>query len=106
MVISLAALAATFVLIAVRRVGRVHLAIWQIMLGGALVVLLTGQIPPLAALRAINLDVMLFLAGMFVVGRALEESGYLDHLAYALFRRARSRGRLCSSLGWAPRPRS
>ncbi|MBC7092771.1 anion transporter, partial [Candidatus Bipolaricaulota bacterium] len=82
------------VLIAVRRIGRVHLAIWQIMLGGALVVLVTGQIPPLAAFRAINLDVMLFLAGMFVVGRALEESGYLDHLAYALFRRARSRGAL------------
>jgi Na+/H+ antiporter NhaD/arsenite permease-like protein len=33
---------------------------------------------------------MLFLFGMFIVGEALEESGYLSHLSYRLFRRAKS----------------
>ena len=70
-------LIAVFLLIAVRQVGRFNLKIWQIMLGGALAVLITGQIAPLDALHAINPDVMLFLFGMFVVGEALVESGYL-----------------------------
>lgn len=60
------------------------------MLLGALGVLLTGQISPERALKSINPDVMLFLFGVFVIGQALEESGYLAHLAYRLFRRARS----------------
>ena len=79
-----------FILIAVRRLGNIRLQIWQIMLLGALVVLLTGQISPLDALKAINPDVMLFLLGVFIVGQALEESGYLAHLSYQVFRRAKS----------------
>lgn len=35
-----------FILIAVRQVGRFRLGIWQIMLFGAVVVLMTGQISP------------------------------------------------------------
>jgi len=46
------------------------------------------------ALRAVNLDVILFLFGMFVVGHALEDSGYLSHLAYHVFSRARTTGQL------------
>ncbi len=79
-----------FVLIAVRRIGAFRLRIWQIMLGGAVAVLVLGQISPLTALLAINLDVMLFLFGMFVVGVALEESGYLQQLTQRLFRRTTS----------------
>ena len=79
-----------FILIAVRRLGNIRLQIWQIMLLGALVVLLTGQISPLDALKAINPDVMLFLLGVFIVGQALEESGYLAHLSYQVFRRVKS----------------
>lgn len=77
-------------LIAVRRIGGINLRIWQIMLFGALAVLLTGQITPADALNSINPDVMLFLFCMFVVGQALEESGYLSHLSYRFFRRAKS----------------
>ncbi len=88
--ISLITLAIVFVLIAVRQIGNVKLAIWQIMLGGAAVVVATGQISPRAALRAIDVDVMLFLFGMFVIGQALEESGYLAHVAYKYFKRAHS----------------
>lgn len=83
-------LLAVFVLIAVRQIGRFRFQIWQIMLAGALVVLATGQISPDSALKAIDIDVMLFLFGMFVVGQALEESGYLSHLSFQLFGRAKS----------------
>ena len=88
--ISIITLAIVFILIAVRQVGNIRLRIWQIMLLGALVVLVTGQISPGRALQAINADVMLFLFGVFIIGQALEESGYLGHLAYGLFRKARS----------------
>ncbi len=47
-------LGVVFILIAVRQVGRVRLGIWQIMLFGAVVVLVTEQISPGDALRAIN----------------------------------------------------
>jgi Na+/H+ antiporter NhaD/arsenite permease-like protein len=88
--VPLATLAVVFVLIAVRRVGPWRMPIWLVMLGGALAVLATGQIAPAAALRAINLDVMLSLFGLFVVGHAMEDSGYLSQLSYRLFRHARS----------------
>ncbi len=88
--LSIIILAAVFTLIAVRQVGRFRLQIWQIMLGGALLALVTGQITPLDALHAINLDVMLFLFGVFAIGQAMEESGYLAHLTYRLFAGARS----------------
>ncbi|MGD0080657.1 MAG: SLC13 family permease [Methanoregula sp.] len=63
---------------------------WQIMLGGALVVLATGQISLPDAVRAINPDVMVFLFGMFVVGQALVESGYLSEITGRLFSRAKT----------------
>jgi Na+/H+ antiporter NhaD/arsenite permease-like protein len=90
LMISIIVLLSVFLLIAVRQIGRVKLKIWQIMLGGALVVLLTGQIAPAQALHAINADVMLFLFGVFLIGQAMEDSGYLAHLAYRLFGRART----------------
>lgn len=88
--VSIVVLLVVFVLIAVRQIGKFRLEIWQAMLLGALAVFLTGQISPADALHAINLDVILFLFGMFVVGQALEESGYLSHLSSRLFGRART----------------
>ena len=87
-------LAILFLLIAVRQVGRFNLKIWQIMLGGALAVLITGQIAPSDAVRAINTDVMLFLFGMFVIGEALVESGYLASISHSLFFRAKNTGQV------------
>lgn len=83
-------LALVFILIAVRQVGNVSLQIWQVMLGGALAALFLGQIPVSPAISSINLDVMLFLFGMFVVGHALEESGYLSYISFRIFRTAKS----------------
>lgn len=88
--ISLVVLLLVFLLIAIRQIGKLRLQIWHVMLLGAIAVLVTGQISPLSAIRAISPDVMLFLFGMFVVGEALEESGYLSHLSHHVFGRARS----------------
>jgi Na+/H+ antiporter NhaD/arsenite permease-like protein len=92
--ISIIVLVAVFLLIAVRKVGNVSLSIWQVMFLGAAAVLLTGEITPMEALASVDTDVMLFLFGMFVVGEALAESGYLYHLASRLFSRADSVGHL------------
>lgn len=81
---------AVFILIAIRRIGNIHFQLWQIMLLGAVAVLATGQIRPMEALGSIDVDVMLFLFGVFVVGQALEESGYLFHLSYRVFKRAQT----------------
>lgn len=88
--ISALSLAAVLILIAVRQAKGIRLAIWQIMLLGASAVLLTCQISPEDALRAINPDVMIFLAGMFVIGEAMQKSGYLLVLFNRLFSRARN----------------
>jgi Na+/H+ antiporter NhaD/arsenite permease-like protein len=64
------------------------------MLGGAVAVLLLGQIAPAEALAAINIDVMVFLFGMFVVGEALSRSGYLNLLSSRFLRHAKSPGQL------------
>jgi len=92
--VSIIILAAVFLLIAVRRIGNLKLQIWQIMSLGAIAVLVTGQISPVNALKAINIDVMLFLFGMFTVGEALVASGYLSHLSHTVFRKARNLGML------------
>ncbi|MBI4186818.1 MAG: anion transporter [Chloroflexi bacterium] len=88
--VSIAILLAVFVLIAVRQVGNIRLQIWQVMLLGALGVFFTGQISIGQAAKSINPDVMLFLFGVFIIGQALEDSGYLSHLSYRFFSRAKS----------------
>lgn len=88
--ISFVALGFVFVMMMVRRLGNFRFDLWQIMGLGALFVLLTGQISPLEALQAINWEVMFFLATMFVVGSAMEESGYLSHVTYEVFKRTKT----------------
>ncbi|MBN2518798.1 MAG: anion transporter [Candidatus Altiarchaeota archaeon] len=88
--IPLFVLLAVFVLISVRQVGNIRFQIWQIMLLGAVAVLVTGQITLASAVSSVNLDVILFLFGMFAIGHAMEESGYLSHISYKIFRRANS----------------
>jgi len=94
MIVTIIILAVVFILIAVRRIGNIRLQIWQVMLFGAIAVLVTGQITPMNALKSINLDVILFLLGMFIVGQALEESGYLSYLSHKIFSRAKSADQL------------
>ena len=88
--ISILVLVAVFFLIAVRQIGSARLKIWQIMLGGAVVVVLAGEISPLAAFHAIHFDVIFFLFGMFLIGQAAEDSGYVTHICHTFFRKVRS----------------
>ncbi|MFW9932666.1 MAG: anion transporter, partial [Candidatus Thorarchaeota archaeon] len=57
--IPIVALGITFILIIVRKVGGYNIKIWQAMLLGAILVLVTGQIFIVDAILSINLDVML-----------------------------------------------
>ena len=87
-----------FILIAIRRIGKTHLALWQIMLAGACFLVITLQISPREALIAINVDVILYLFGMFVVGEGLRQSGYLAHISHRLFRKSSSVDHLILSI--------
>ncbi len=84
MELALIILLAVFLLIAVRQVGRFRFRIWQVMCAGAVAVLITGQISLPDAARSVNIDVMVFLFGMFIVGEALAESGYLFTISQRL----------------------
>jgi Na+/H+ antiporter NhaD/arsenite permease-like protein len=88
--LSILILAVVLVLIASRGVGRLRIRIWQAMLGGAVAILLSGQITPRQALAAIDADVMLFLFGMFIIGQAVVDSGYLYCLADRVLARIRT----------------
>jgi Na+/H+ antiporter NhaD/arsenite permease-like protein len=90
MIIPIVVLGIVFILIALRDIGKVKLKIWQVMLGGAITVLLTGRITPVDAFRAIDFDVIFFLFGMFIIGQATEDSGYLTHLCHKLFGKVKS----------------
>lgn len=88
--LSLLILLAVFLAIAFRKIGGIPIKIWQAMTTGACLVLATGQISLQAALQAIDLDVMVFLWGMFVVGEAFILSGYLSWVAYRVLNRVGS----------------
>jgi len=83
--ISIVVLVTVFVLIAVRKIGHFNIKIWQSMTGCAFIVVAGQQISGADAVKAIDLNVMLFLLGMFIIGQALVTSGYLYYLAYRVF---------------------
>lgn len=88
--ISLVTLLIVFILFAVRRIGTLKLQMWQIMLFGALLVVISRQITVHEALKSINLNVIFFLFAMFTIGEALDKSGYLAHISYSIFRKAKN----------------
>jgi len=92
--------ALVFVLIIIRRIGKFRFQIWQIMLLGAIAVLATLQISPLKALKAVNLDVMFFLFGMFIIGEALVE-GAISHTFPTGFFAGRNRWTVWCSLSYS-----
>jgi Na+/H+ antiporter NhaD/arsenite permease-like protein len=76
-------------LVAARNVARIPLGIWQIMGLGALVVLASGATSPEAAWSAIDWEVIGFLFGVFVLGHALVESGWLGAMSARLLSRVK-----------------
>lgn len=77
---ALAILVLVFIAIATRR-----FAIWQVVSVGALAMLVTLQITPREAYAAIDWKVIGFLAGMFTLGSALEESHVLTRFLERAF---------------------
>jgi len=59
--------------------------IWLIMLLGGIAALLTGSISIKNALQSIDMNVMLYLFGVFALSQALEDSGYLEELGFHAF---------------------
>ena len=64
-----------FFLIAVRQWLPSALRIWHIMVAGALMLLLLGEISPAAAFRAVDWNVIAYLFGVFVIASALYDTG-------------------------------
>lgn len=95
MSLSFGVLILVFLGIALRQILRIPLQIWQIMGIGACVVLFTGRISLIAAYLAIDWSIIFFLFGMFYVGQALEESGYIHDFASRLLHNECSLKRLC-----------
>lgn len=88
--VSFLSLGFVFLMMIVRRIGGLRLDLWQIMGIGALLVLVAGEITIFEAIKAINWEVMFFLTTMFFIGAAMEESGYLSHLTYEMFKRTKT----------------
>ncbi len=94
MAFSIIVLILVLFLISVRQVRWISLAIWRIMLAGAFIVLVWGAITPEDALKSIDVDIMVYIFCMFIIGQSLEESGYLSRLSIGFFSKARSVDRL------------
>ncbi len=88
MTLPLWTLAAVLLSIAFRR--TIRLSIWQIMLGGASLVVLSGSISLSEAWQAIDWKVIGFLFGVFVLGQSLVSSGLLNYVGGRLFGRIAS----------------
>ncbi|GBC73161.1 putative transporter [archaeon HR04] len=81
-------------LIAVRRVGRFSIPVWIPMLIGALAMLATQTISIEDAYRAVKMDVIIFLLGMFMMVAVLERVGIIQHITVSILKRTRSMDRL------------
>ncbi len=77
--ISLIILGIILVAIALRQCLPIRTPIWTIMIIGAFLCLISQQITPHQALNAIDLNVILYLFGVFALSSALEQSGLLEH---------------------------
>jgi Na+/H+ antiporter NhaD/arsenite permease-like protein len=84
--------AAIFVAIAVRQWLPSALRIWHIMVAGAVVLLVLGEISPTQAIAAVDWNVIAYLFGVFSIGAALYDSG-VSHTMGARLARAGSSNR-------------
>ncbi len=81
---------ATYVMISVRRFGRLPMDRPAVaLLGGALMVV-AGVLPPRDAVAAVNLDVLLLLVGMMILVSGLDVCGFFDFVSTRIAARAKS----------------
>ena len=81
MTFSLAISIAIFALISLRQWLPAWIRIWQIMAAGAAVLVLTGDIHPADALRAVDWNVIAYLFGVFSISHALYDCGISHRLS-------------------------
>jgi len=77
-------------LIAVRRIGKFKIELWMAMLIGAILLMTLGAISFSQALSAMNLDILAFLFGAFLIVQLMVQTGLLQYLAVTLIRASRS----------------
>ena len=63
-----------FLLISIRKILWFKPRIWQIMLFGAIAVLVSGQISARQAILSVNYEVIVSLFGLCVIGEAMDKS--------------------------------
>ena len=90
MAIAAVVFAATYLLIGLQRIPRLHLGRPAGALLGAVAMVLSGVLDFEAAKRAIDLDTILFLLGMMIVLAYLELSGFFEILERRIMGYARS----------------
>src|SRR5579863_6967901 len=83
---------AIFVFIYILIVGRIRfkVPIWTSMLIGAALMIGFQIISPESAFKAVQLDVIMFLFGMFSIVSALEKAGVLKMVAVKMLAKAKS----------------
>ncbi|MEJ5308039.1 MAG: SLC13 family permease [candidate division WOR-3 bacterium] len=79
-----------FLLIFLREFFGERIKIHLVMFFGALFVVLTNSISLYDSFKAIDFEVIIFLASIFVVGESLFENGFLYSLSYRIFSRAKN----------------
>jgi Na+/H+ antiporter NhaD/arsenite permease-like protein len=77
-------------LIVVRRVGRFRVELWMAMLLGAVLLMALGTISFGQALSVLNLDLLAFLFGAFLIVQVMVQTGLLQYLAVTLIRASKS----------------
>ena len=81
---------ATYVLISAQKVGRFRIERPSAAMLGAALMIALGVVGPMAALGAIDLNVLLLLLGMMLLVAGLDACGFFDYVALQIARRART----------------
>ena len=88
--IVLAVFVLTYGLLLFRKIGGRVIPVWVSMVVGAVLMVATLSISPLAALNAIDFRVIGFLFGMLVITAGFEKSGLINYMVLSILKRARS----------------
>ncbi|KZK79712.1 Inner membrane protein YbiR [Pseudovibrio sp. Ad13] len=88
MSVSLAVSALIFLGIAVRQWLPPKVRIWHIMLAGAIVLLVLGEIRPVAAFHAVDWQLIFYLFALFSIASSLYDTGLSQEIADMLLKRA------------------
>lgn len=69
----------------VRKIGHINIPIWVVMFLSAIFSIFSGSISLNDAIKAIDIDVIVFLFCMFLIAESFQSSGYLYHSTHKIF---------------------